>query len=68
MRRITLTDRLRYRFDNTIARGTVALIGWLFAVIVALVLTSSLLVYVTGVAPGAQAVGLIEDAHDHTGL
>jgi voltage-gated potassium channel Kch len=51
MRKITLTDRLRYWFDNTISRGTVALLGWLFAVIAALVLTSSLLVYVTGIAP-----------------
>ena len=52
MRKITLADRLRYWFDNTIARGTVALIGWLFIVVVALVLTSSLLVYATGIAPG----------------
>ncbi len=43
MRKLTLADRLRYRFDNTISRGTVALIGWLFAVVAALVLTSSLL-------------------------
>jgi ion channel POLLUX/CASTOR len=54
MRKITLTDRLRYWFDNTISRGTVALLGWLFAVIVALVLTSSLLVYMTGIAPEAD--------------
>jgi hypothetical protein len=50
MRRITLADRLRYWFDNTISRGTVALIGWLFAVVAALVLTSSLFVYATGIA------------------
>src|SRR5215213_6425340 len=54
MRKITLADRLRYRFDNTISRGTVALIGWLFVVVVALVLTSSLFVYVTGLAPEVQ--------------
>jgi voltage-gated potassium channel Kch len=62
MRRITLTDRLRYWFDNTISRGTVALIGWLFAVIVALVLTSSLLVYATGIAPevGGRRPGFLE--------
>jgi ion channel POLLUX/CASTOR len=54
MRKITLTDRLRYWFDNTISRGTVALLGWLFAVIVALVLTSSLLVYVSGIAPKVE--------------
>jgi ion channel POLLUX/CASTOR len=51
MRRITLADRLRYRFDNTISRGTVALIGWLFVLLLALVLASSLVVYTTGVAP-----------------
>jgi ion channel POLLUX/CASTOR len=51
MRTITPADRLRYWFDNTISRGPVALIGWLFAVIAALVLTSTLLVYATGIAP-----------------
>jgi ion channel POLLUX/CASTOR len=62
MRKVTLTDRLRYWFDNTISRGTVALLGWLFAVIVALVLTSSLLVYVTGIAakPGGSRPGFLE--------
>ena len=53
MRKITLADRLRYRFDNTISRGTVALIGWLFVLLAALVFASSLVVYATGVAPGA---------------
>ncbi|MCA1707070.1 MAG: potassium transporter TrkA [Actinobacteria bacterium] len=52
MRKVTLADRLRYRFDNTISKGTVALIGWLFVVLLALVLMSSLLVYLTGIAPG----------------
>jgi voltage-gated potassium channel Kch len=54
MRKITLADRLRYRFDNTISRGTVALIGWLFVLLAALVLSSSLVVYATGVAPEAD--------------
>ena len=62
MRKVTLTDRLRYRFDNTISRGTVALIGWLFAVVVVLVLTSSLLVYATGIAPavGGHKPGFLQ--------
>src|SRR5215208_7717286 len=51
MRRITLANRLRYWFDNTMARGTVALIGWLFVLLVALVFASALVVYATGVAP-----------------
>ena len=54
MRKITLADRLRYRFDNTVSRGTVALIGWLFLLIVGMVLTSSLLVYATGIAPKVE--------------
>ena len=54
MRKITLADRLRYRFDNTISKGTVALIGWLFVLLAALVLSSSLVVYATGVAPEAD--------------
>ena len=33
MKQITFADRLRYQFDNTMSRGTVALIGWLFIVL-----------------------------------
>ena len=62
MRKITLADRLRYRFDNTISRGTVALIGWLFVLLAALVFASSLVVYATGVAPeaGGRRLGFFE--------
>jgi len=62
MRKVTLADRLRYWFDNTISRGTVALIGWLFLVLVALVLTSTLFVYLTGLAPasGGERPGFFE--------
>ena len=52
MREVTVADRLRYRFDNTISKGTIALIGWLFLVLLALVLASTLFVYLTGIAPG----------------
>jgi voltage-gated potassium channel Kch len=51
MRRITLRDRIRYWFDNTMARGPITLIVWLFAISLALILIVSLLVWVTGVAP-----------------
>ena len=63
MRRITLADRLRYRFDNTISRGTVALIGWLFVLLLALVFASSLVVYAAGVAPefGGSSPRLLGD-------
>ena len=62
MRRVTLSDRLRYRFDNTISKGTVALIGWLFLVLLALVLATTLFVYLTGIAPeiGGRRPGFFE--------
>src|SRR5918995_4200761 len=62
MRRITLANRLRYWFDNTMARGTVALIGWLFVLLVALVVASALVVYATGVAPevGGHRPGFLQ--------
>jgi voltage-gated potassium channel Kch len=49
-RKVTLADR----FDNTISKGTIALIGWLFLLLLALVLASTLFVYLTGMAPGAE--------------
>src|SRR5215211_1752659 len=62
MRRITLANRLRYWFDNTMARGTVALIGWLFVLLAALVVASALVVYATGVAPevGGHRPGFLQ--------
>ncbi|MCE7990091.1 MAG: potassium transporter TrkA [Caldilinea sp. CFX5] len=43
MRQVTSLDRFRYAFDNTMSRGAVALIGWLFlASLVVIVLFSCL--------------------------
>ncbi|HET7437071.1 MAG TPA: potassium transporter TrkA [Thermoanaerobaculia bacterium] len=54
MRDFTLRQRLRYAFDNTLSRGTPALIAWLAIVSVAfLVLTAAALI-VTGAAPKAD--------------
>jgi hypothetical protein len=55
-RKVTLADRLRYRFDNTISRGTSALVGWLALILVALILASTLFVYLTDIAPATQGV------------
>jgi voltage-gated potassium channel Kch len=62
MTRITLANRLRYWFDNTMARGTVALIGWLFVLLVVLVVASTLVVYATGLAPqvGGHRPGFLQ--------
>jgi voltage-gated potassium channel Kch len=50
----TLGQRLRYAFDNTMARGTPALIGWLVAATVALVLLFSVVVLLGDFAPDSE--------------
>ncbi|GGO04157.1 lipoprotein [Microbispora rosea subsp. aerata] len=48
MSKATVKERLKYWFDNTMARGTVALIGWLALVSLVLIVTvSALTMWVT---------------------
>lgn len=51
----SLRDRLRYRFDNTISRGAVAVVGWLAVATLAAILVAaavlSLFVRIDGVKP-----------------
>src|SRR3954469_8442270 len=44
----TLRQRARYAFDNTMARGTPALVGWLAAVTAVLVLVFTAVVLIAG--------------------
>jgi ion channel POLLUX/CASTOR len=46
MRKITFSERLRYWFDNTMARGTIALIAWLALLTIILILISTLIISV----------------------
>jgi voltage-gated potassium channel Kch len=48
MRKITLSQRWRYRFDNIMARGPIALIGWLFLLSALLVVVVALAMVLTG--------------------
>src|SRR4051795_4350860 len=47
----TLRQKLRYRFDNTMSRGTPALVGWLAVVTLALVALFTLVTLIFGIAP-----------------
>ena len=49
--RFTLRQRLRYAFDNTLAKGTPALIGWLAMASAAFVALTAAIVTITGAAP-----------------
>ncbi len=50
-RQFTLRQRLRYAFDNTLAKGTPALIGWLAVASTFFVAVTALIVMLTGAAP-----------------
>jgi ion channel POLLUX/CASTOR len=51
-----LGDRLRYRFDNSMSRGTPALIAWLSVATLVLIVVFSLFVTVLGLRPRADGV------------
>jgi K+/H+ antiporter YhaU regulatory subunit KhtT len=51
MSKHTLGDRLHYAFDNSMSRGTTALIGWLAVVSITLILIVAVFVWATGIAP-----------------
>lgn len=57
-RTITWRDRLRYRFENTLSKGTIAIIGWLALASVAIVVIASLVL-------AAMNVGQDPADHDH---
>ncbi|MCU0664438.1 MAG: potassium transporter TrkA [Myxococcota bacterium] len=54
MHKATLRDRLRYRFDNTMSRGTMALIVWLAFISMAMILVVAAVVCTAGLAPKGE--------------
>ncbi len=60
-RPITTRDRLRYRFDATLSRGTIGVIAWLGAVTAVVVLIAGIAVWLLGLrTAGAERTGFIE--------
>jgi hypothetical protein len=53
--RSTFSQRLRYRFDNLMARGTPALIGLLFALSLFLIFIAAAVIYLTGFVSDGMA-------------
>lgn len=54
MKTFTLRQRLRYAFDNTLSKGTPALIAWLAIVTIAFLTLASILLTVAGAAPRSE--------------
>lgn len=62
MKSITVADRLRYRFDLTMARGPASLIAWLFLVTALFVTAAAAIVVAAGWIPkpdDGEEVGLV---------
>jgi Trk K+ transport system NAD-binding subunit len=53
-RRITLSQQIQYRFDNTMSRGTPALVAWLAFVTLVLVLVFTAIVLIADLAPAPE--------------
>jgi hypothetical protein len=61
--RVSTIARLRYAFDNTMSRGTLAMIGWLAMLSLLVVGLAATVVSIAGIAPGdAERVGFVEAA------
>jgi type II secretory pathway pseudopilin PulG len=51
----TLRQRLRYRFDNTLARGIWGVLAWLGVLALAFMLVISVFLLISGVGPGGES-------------
>ena len=57
----SVPDRLRYAFDNSLSRGTIALIGWLSVFTFGFLFVSTSIVWIAGWVPaGTEAMSLPE--------
>ncbi|MFA9273138.1 MAG: hypothetical protein ACEQSX_20850 [Baekduiaceae bacterium] len=64
-RRVTLRDRLRYRFDTSMARGPSALLGYLGLATVALVVLFGIIVLLVSLGPTGHPVHALYNALLH---
>jgi voltage-gated potassium channel Kch len=57
----TIKTRFRYRFDNLMSKGSIALIGWLGILSLMLVITAAIILTVTGFSQDdADSLGFVE--------
>ncbi len=55
MRQFTTRERMRYAFDNTLAKGTIALIAWLAIISAVAIFFFAAVLVVTGIGPPPEA-------------
>jgi hypothetical protein len=54
-RTFTLRQRLRYRFDNTLAKGIWGVLAWLGLVALAFMLVIAVFLIITGIGPAGES-------------
>ncbi len=65
MSQASFGEKLRYRFENTLSAGPIAIIGWLAIVSFILVFIAGIILFITGFNPDPEAtdrLGVIEGA------
>ncbi|SJM89108.1 CASTOR/POLLUX-related putative ion channel [Crenothrix polyspora] len=55
MRKITLSQKLRYHFDNSLSGGTASLIGWLALITLCIILIASSILVINNWQPASDA-------------
>ncbi|MCU0371614.1 MAG: hypothetical protein MUE56_00020 [Ignavibacteria bacterium] len=61
MDKVTLLQKLRYSFDNTMSRGTIALISWLGIIFFSIVIFAALVLFIFQITPeGMDEIGFLE--------
>lgn len=60
---VSFRDKLRYKFDNTLSRGSAALIGWLAILSLVIISVAGLIISVGGITqPGQERLSFFEAA------
>src|ERR1051325_7383128 len=49
MQKHSLSEKMRYRFENTLSKGTIAIIGWLAVISILIVIVASVVLFFTGI-------------------
>src|ERR1051326_5008798 len=49
MQKHSFSEKMRYRFENTLSKGTIAIIGWLAVISILIVIIASVVLFFTGI-------------------
>jgi voltage-gated potassium channel Kch len=63
MKNASLKDRIRYSFENTLSKGTIAIIGWLAVISILIIVIAATIIFLTGLdQPEGEGMNFFEAA------